>query len=62
MRFLFVFLLTVMALAQDRIVLQTSVLLDGRGRILKNQQIVIEDGRIVSVGPGRPRPIMISGG
>ena len=41
-----------MALAQDRIVLQTSVLLDGRGGVLKNQQIVIEDGRIVSVGPG----------
>jgi imidazolonepropionase-like amidohydrolase len=55
MRFLFVFLLSVMALAQDRIVLQTSVLLDGRGGVLKNQQIVIEDGRIVSVGPGKAK-------
>jgi imidazolonepropionase-like amidohydrolase len=53
MRLLFVFLFSVMALAQDRIVLQTSVLLDGKGGVLKNQQIVIEGGRIVSVGPGK---------
>jgi imidazolonepropionase-like amidohydrolase len=42
-----------MAFAQDRVVLQTSVLLDGKGGVLKNQQIVIEGGRIVSVGPGK---------
>src|ERR1700678_713615 len=55
MRFLFVFLFSMMALAQDRIVLQTSVLLDGKGGVLKNQQIVIESGRIVSVGPGKAK-------
>jgi imidazolonepropionase-like amidohydrolase len=55
MRFLFVFLFSMMALAQDRIVLQTSVLLDGKGGVLKNQQIVIEGGRIVSVGPGKAK-------
>ena len=52
MRFLVVFLLSIVAFAQDRIVLQTSVLLDGKGAVLKNQQIVIEGGRIVSVGRG----------
>src|ERR1700734_1871426 len=55
MRFLFVFLFSMMALAQDRIVLQTSVLLDGKGGVLKNQQIVTEGGRIVSVGPGKAK-------
>jgi imidazolonepropionase-like amidohydrolase len=55
MRFLLVFLFSVAALAQDRIVLQTSVLLDGKGGVLKNQQIVIEGGRIVSVGPGKAK-------
>jgi imidazolonepropionase-like amidohydrolase len=55
MRLLFVFLFSVMAFAQDRVVLQTSVLLDGRGGVLKNQQIVIEGGRIVSVGPGKAK-------
>ncbi len=52
MRFLILFLFSIVAFAQDRIVLQTSVLFDGKGAVLKNQQIVIEDGRIVSVGPG----------
>ena len=55
MRFLFVLLFSVAAFAQDRIVLQTNVLLDGRGGVLKNKQIVIEGGRIVSVGPGKAK-------
>jgi imidazolonepropionase-like amidohydrolase len=62
MRFLFVFLLSVMAMAQDRVVLQTSVLLDGKGGVLKNQQIVIEGGRIVSVGPGKTGPGKVGSG
>jgi len=37
------------------IVLQTSTILDGKGGVLKNQQIVIEGGRIISVGPGKAR-------
>jgi imidazolonepropionase-like amidohydrolase len=55
MRFLIPFLFSVVAFAQDRIVLQTSVLFDGRGAVLRNQQIVIENGRIVSVGPGNAK-------
>ncbi|HMC58007.1 MAG TPA: amidohydrolase family protein [Candidatus Solibacter sp.] len=37
------------------IVLQTSTILDGKGGVLKNQQIVIEGGRIISVAPGKAR-------
>ena len=60
MRFLIVFLFSIVAFAQDRIVLQTSVLLDGKGAVLKNQQIVIEGGRIVSVGPDDPaKPVRV---
>jgi imidazolonepropionase-like amidohydrolase len=36
----------------NRIVLQTSTILDGRGGILKGQQIVIEGSRIQSIKPG----------
>jgi imidazolonepropionase-like amidohydrolase len=43
------------AIAQDRVVIQTSTILDGKGGILRNQQIVVEGGRIQSVGPGRAR-------
>lgn len=55
MRFLTVLLFSLASFAQDRVVLQTGVLLDGKGGVLKNQQIVIEDGRIVSVGPGKAK-------
>lgn len=40
------------AFSQNRIVLQTGTLLDGKGAILKNQRIVIEGSRIVSVVSG----------
>ncbi len=45
-----------LAQAQNRVVLQTGLLLDGKGGALHNQQIVIEDGRIVSIGPGNLKP------
>ena len=37
----------------DRIVLQTTTLLDGKGGTLKNQQIVIEGTKIVEIKPGK---------
>jgi imidazolonepropionase-like amidohydrolase len=37
------------------IVLQTSTILDGKGGVLKNQQIVIEGSRIRAVAPGKSR-------
>jgi imidazolonepropionase-like amidohydrolase len=52
MRFLIFLLFCVTAVAQDHIVLKVGTLLDGTGKVLKNQQIVIDHGRIVSVGPG----------
>ena len=39
-------------LAQDRVSIQAGTLIDGAGAVLRNQRIVIEGGRIVSVGPG----------
>jgi len=54
-----VLLLAGMALgagAQTRIVLRTGTLLDGKGGVLHDRQIVIEGSRIVSVGPPRDKP------
>ena len=50
------FLLSLLPLAassQERVVVQAGRLLDGRGLELRDQQIVVEDGRIVSVGPAK---------
>ena len=52
MRFLTLLLFCITAVAQDHIVLKAGTVLDGTGKMLKNQQIVIENGMIVSVGPG----------
>src|SRR5579871_4708610 len=38
-----------------RIVIQAGTLIDGKGGILKNQQIVIEGSRILSVAPGNEK-------
>jgi imidazolonepropionase-like amidohydrolase len=53
MRLASLLLLAASAVAQDRIVLQTSTILDGKGGILKDRQIVIEHGKIVSIAAGR---------
>ena len=52
MRFLF-FLLTFTSLSAQTIVLNAGTVLDGRGGVLRNQQITIRGTRIVSVAPGR---------
>ncbi len=39
-----------------RIVIQAGTVLDGKGGVLKNQQIVIEGQRITSIGPGKLKP------
>ena len=36
----------------NRIILQASTILDGKGGVLKNQQIIIEGSRIQAVQPG----------
>jgi imidazolonepropionase-like amidohydrolase len=46
------FLFAALAGAQSRVVIGAGTILDGRGGVLHNQQIVIENGRIVSVSAG----------
>jgi len=41
--------------AADRVVLQTSTIFDGKGGVLKNQQIVVSGSRIQSVAPGKAK-------
>jgi imidazolonepropionase-like amidohydrolase len=41
------------AQSPDRIVLQTSTILDGKGGIQKNQQIVIDGSRIREIRSGK---------
>lgn len=48
------FLLATWAAAQP-VVLKTSTLVDGRGAVLKNRSIVIEDGRIVRISENREK-------
>jgi imidazolonepropionase-like amidohydrolase len=60
MRFrpLFVSFYAVLALAQPpsgRVVIRTGTLLDGKGGVLRNQQIVIEGSRIQSVAAGKEK-------
>ena len=43
----------IFASAQDRVVLDVGTVLDGRGGIKKNQQIVIEGSRIVEIRPAK---------
>ncbi|MCX6603538.1 MAG: amidohydrolase family protein [Acidobacteria bacterium] len=50
------FLLLAATGAAQTIVLNTGTLYDGKGKVLKNQQIVIEGGKIRSVGPGKLAP------
>jgi imidazolonepropionase-like amidohydrolase len=52
MRSIAFFVFAALAAAQSPVVIETSTVLDGKGGTLHNQQIVIEGGRIVSVGPG----------
>ena len=56
MRFTLVFALTAaLAGAQTRTIIRAGTVLDGRGGVLRNQQIVVQDGRIVLVGPAHAR-------
>ncbi|HVO99416.1 MAG TPA: amidohydrolase family protein [Bryobacteraceae bacterium] len=42
--------------ARNRIIIQTSTILDGKGGVLQNQQIVIEGSTIRAVAPGTAKP------
>jgi imidazolonepropionase-like amidohydrolase len=62
MRILLVVLSLLAASAQERIVLNASTILDGKGGVLKNRHIVIEAGKIVSIGdPQLPATYNLTG-
>jgi imidazolonepropionase-like amidohydrolase len=44
-----------LAMAQP-LVIKTGTLIDGKGHVLENQKIVIEDGKITSIGPSKQKP------
>jgi imidazolonepropionase-like amidohydrolase len=48
-------LFTISALAQP-VVIKTTELFDGRGHLLKNQEIVVENGKITRIGPAKSKP------
>jgi imidazolonepropionase-like amidohydrolase len=50
--FCFALLFALSSSGQNRIVLQTSTILDGKGGVLRNRQIVIEGGKIQTVQAG----------
>ncbi len=50
------FLLLAPFVVAQPVVIKTSTLIDGKGRVLKNQEIVIEDGKITSIGPAKQKP------
>lgn len=49
-------LMTTAASAQSHIVIRAGTLIDGKGGVTKNQEIVIDDGRITSVGSAKSKP------
>src|SRR5436853_5541676 len=54
-KFLAVLLLGGVATAQP-VILKTTTLLDGKGHVLKDREIVVENGRITSVAGARRKP------
>ena len=51
------------ALAAQTTVVRTTTLIDGKGHVLRNQDIAIENGRIMSIGPSKGKPtIDLTGG
>jgi imidazolonepropionase-like amidohydrolase len=50
-----VFLIGVSAMAQT-VVIRTSTLIDGKGHVLRDQEIVVENGRIARIAAAKQRP------
>ncbi len=55
MRFLLLLILSLPALLAQKIVLDAGTIIDGRGAVLHNQQIVIQGSRILTIGAGREK-------
>jgi imidazolonepropionase-like amidohydrolase len=47
--------LAALAVAQPTVI-KTGTLIDGKGHVLKNQEIVIDAGKITSIGPAKQKP------
>ena len=56
MKAIFCFAFCVASLGAQTVVLQTSTILDGRGGVLKDRQIVIDGSKIRSVAAGKTKP------
>jgi imidazolonepropionase-like amidohydrolase len=56
MRFVLLLALAALAAAQPRTIIRAGTVLDGRGGVARDRQIVIENGRISSIGPARDQP------
>jgi imidazolonepropionase-like amidohydrolase len=54
-RHLLVWWFAAVAMAQP-VIIRTSTLIDGRGRVLRNQEITVQDGRITRIADARQRP------
>ena len=52
-RLLTIALLLIPAVSAQRIVIRTTTLIDGRGNVAKNQDIVVENGVIAQLGPAK---------
>jgi imidazolonepropionase-like amidohydrolase len=55
-KFAVVAALAAAAASAQPLVIKTTTLIDGKGRVLRNQEIVIENGRIARVGDAKQKP------
>src|SRR5229473_4926605 len=44
------------ALSAQPVIVKTSTIIDGKGKILTNQQLTIENGKITKIGPAKDKP------
>jgi imidazolonepropionase-like amidohydrolase len=44
------------ALSAQPVIIRTSTIIDGKGKILTNQQLTIENGKITKIGPAKDKP------
>jgi imidazolonepropionase-like amidohydrolase len=49
-------LLAALAAAQPATIIKTTTIIDGRGQVLRNQEIVVENGKITRIAPATHKP------
>ena len=50
------FSLFAVALSAQPVIIKTSTIIDGKSKILTNQQLIIENGKIKKIGPAKDTP------